>query len=553
MDDIIHTIKTQKAIIHLVFIPIFLGVVVVPCAMTSPISVSLDLWSYYFIERFQAKGALRGFLSNTKPYSRDEMADMIVHILDLAENGEVDLSEVEKEQLELMKSEFATELVERGITGVAEYKHPLNWSSGGKNLVAEIGYTQDGVSKKGTEDYKMYRGTLQVILWGNLEGGLFFYNDSRTSYEHSEEPLPLWNPYVDVDRYPWNAVSDAYLIFRFPWADVQVGKDAVLWGPGYHGVIGLSGVEPTFDIVKLPIRLWKVKFVSILGFLRDDLIKSSGGDIVRKYLFGHRVEIRPFTGFCIGWQEVYIYNKLHLELLNPIMPYQMAEDYLGQVGNNTMAGDIDVCILPNMRLYASLFLDDLHLDESFFKYTPNTWAVLGGFLIVDPFGVEDSDFRAEYARIEPWVYPHRGIIQNPPILTSYKHFDTPLGHWIGPNADDLFFEINHWFSRDLLTTVSYNRIRKGEVGGSIYDYFTSMDMEKRFLMGIVEKKRTISLGLEYRVFQDSAIEINYSHTRVDNKQKEAAKLPGSDSRKQPWEARHNWMQNTVQIAITLRY
>ncbi len=28
---------------------------------------------------------------------------------------------------------------------------------------------------------------------------------------------------------------------------------------------------------------------------------------------------------------------------------QMAEDYLGDVGNNTMEGDIDLCIFPNTR------------------------------------------------------------------------------------------------------------------------------------------------------------------------------------------------------------
>ncbi len=534
---------------------LFALIVAAPYVYASPISVPLDHWSYHFIERLQAKGVLGDYLSNIKPYSRDEMADMVVHISSLLENGEIDLSNVEKDQLELMKGEFAQELAKRGIVAETEYRHLLDWSNAENRIVTEIGYVQGVAAKRGTGDHEAYLSTLRVLFWGNLSEGFFFYNDSRASYERTDEPLPLWRPYMDDSRYPWNAVSDAYLVVRFPWADLQMGKDAVLWGPGEDGVIGLSGVDPTFDLVKLQVQMWKFKFVNILGFLRDDLTREYRSDVVRKYLSAHRIEIKPFSGFSIGWQEVYIYaENLHMELLNPIMPYQMAEDYLGDIGNNTMEGDIDLCVLPNTRLYASLFLDDLHPHESLFKYGANRWAVLGGVLVVDPFGLENFDFRAEYARVEPWVYPHKGIIQNPPVPLSYKHFDTPLGHWIGPNADDLFFEANHSFSRDLMATFSYNRIRKGEIGGSLYDYdLEAMGGEKRFLAGIVEKTKTISLGLIYRIFQDSTIKVDYSHTKIHNKQTEEAKLPSADERKQPWEAGRDWTQNIVQATVSLRY
>ena len=78
-------------------------------------------------------------------------------------------------------------------------------------------------------------------------------------------------------------------------------------------------------------------------------------------------------------------------------------------------------------------------------------------------------------------------------------------------------------------------------------------MKKGFLEGIVEKERTISLGLVYRMFYNSSIEISYSYMQVHNKQKEEAKLPGSDPRKQAWEAGHDWVQDIFQAAITLRY
>ena len=535
----------------LLLLPILL---VNPRALGSPISMPLDHWSYHFVERFQAKGALRGALSNIRPYSRDEMADMIIHISALAENGEISLSKIEKGQLRILERELAQEMTERERTGIADYDHLLNWSDGEKSLVIEFGFEQTATSKRGSEDYRNYRSESQVVIRGDLGDDLFFYSDTRVIYKDREEPRPIWDPYRSTGRDPFEAISDSYLVFPLSWTELLVGKDALLWGPGYHGVLGLSGVDPTFYMVRLPIRIWKVKFSGIAGFLRDDLGRQYKSDLVRKYLAGHRVEINPLPGLCIGWQEVYIYaENFRPELLNPIMPYQMAEDYLGDIGNNTMEGDIDFCILPNTRLYASVFLDDFHL-KSLFTYPANRWAILGGAFIVDPFGIQNFDLRVEYARVEPWTYTHRGVVQDPPIPTAYKHFNTPLGHWIGPNADDLFLEVNHRLSGDLLTTLSYGRVREGEIGGNIHNYsHAAMGREKRFLMGIVEKTRTVGWGLTYWISHDSTVEVNYSHTRVHNKQAEEAKLPDTHERKQAWEVGRDWMQNIVQVVVRLKY
>lgn len=531
-------------------------------AFASPLNMPLDHWSYHFIERLQAKGVLGNFLSSSKPYSRDEVADMVSHISTLMEDGAARLSKVEKDQLEILKRELASEMAERGLSSKPEYRHLVDWSDSENRIVTEVALSQSAAIKRGTEDYHAIHSGFQVYFWGKLRNELFFYSDTWAGYKETAEPLPLWRPYMYRELYGWDSGSNTYLILRLPWADIQMGKDTVLWGPGYHGTIGLSGVDPAFDVVRMPIQLWKIKFTSILGFLRDDLAKEYENDIVRKYLSAHRIEIKPFTGVCIGAQEVYIYSEdLHIELINPLMPYQMAEDYLGDVGNNTIEADIDISLIPNTRLYLSLFLDDFHPDRSIFTYIANRWAILGGLLVTDPFGLENSDFRIEYARIEPWVYPHKGIIETPPVPLSYKHFDTPLGHWIGPNSDDLFFEANYRFSKDLSTKLSYSRIRKGEIGGSLYDYDAKiihaateeLGMAKHFLMGIVEKTQTFELGLEYNLSHNTSIRLDYSHARIHNKQAEEAKLPSSDVRKQPWETGRNWMQNIVEASVNFRY
>lgn len=518
--------------------------------LSSPINVPLDHYSYRFIERFQAKGALKDYLSNAKPYSRDDVAKMIFQISALQKSGKITLSKTENEQLNLLKGEFAAELIELGMEDIAKYNRLVDWSNDKKSLVVQACYIQDANLNRGTDDTKSAKSTLQVVVRADLEGGFFLYSDNRASY--TTEPMPIWHPNITTARYPWSDASDAYLIIKLPWTNLQIGKDSVLWGPGYHGVVGLSAIDPTFDLARFSINLWKVKLTDMVGFLKDRLGNPGKSETKQKYLFGHRLEFKPFSGACIAWQEVFIYDKVDISLINPIMPYQMAEDYLGQVGNNTMELDLDLCVIPNVRFYSALFLDDFHPDESLFSYTPNTWAILGGILINDPFKIKDSDFRIEYARVEPWAYSHRSIqISTNPL--SYRHFDTPLGHWIGSNADDLLFEANHNFSDDLSATLSYNRIRTGEFGSSPYDYFTKEQWTKKFLEGIDEKKNTIGLTLKYRIYQDSIFEVGYNYERVKNKQKEEAKLPSFHKQKQSWEEGNNTSQNIVQIKLTLKY
>ena len=141
--------------------------------LASPISVPVDHWSYQFIERFQTKGILRDFLSSIKPYSRDEMAGMIMYISNMIESGKVSLNKIEKEQFEMMKREFAQELTDLGMVGIKKYKHLVDWIGNEKRFTAEAGYTQNAISKKGTEDHSIYKGALQVILYGVLKNSLY--------------------------------------------------------------------------------------------------------------------------------------------------------------------------------------------------------------------------------------------------------------------------------------------------------------------------------------------------------------------------------------------
>ncbi len=132
---------------------------------------------------FRQKAYLKNFLSNTKPYTRGQIAKMIAYILKLAKDGKIDLNKIEEDQLNLLKQEFAQELAAFGITNANVYKHLLDWSDNSNKLITEIGYRNSASIKRGTDDSNISKNTFQVVIYGNLKGGLFFYNDSRASYE----------------------------------------------------------------------------------------------------------------------------------------------------------------------------------------------------------------------------------------------------------------------------------------------------------------------------------------------------------------------------------
>jgi len=174
-------------------------------------------------------------------------------------------------------------------------------------------------------------------------------------------------------------------------------------------------------------------------------------------------------------------------------------------------------------------------------------------MITDPFGIDDTNIILEYARVEPWTYTHKGMIQDPPIPTAYKHFEMPLGHWIGPNSDDLFTQLDWQINKNMNGYISYNRIRHGEIGGNMYDVADYGKDEKKFLDGIIEVKNIFDIGLKYVIFDKFEISADYKHIKIKNRQKDETKLPKYDKRWQNWKPGWNTKENEFDIKLNFKY
>ncbi len=508
-------------------------------------NVPLEHWSYSFLERFKAKGYIEDFLDSTRPFSRQEIACAVAQVVQKVSEG-APATKTDRELLRELEAEFADELSQIGtqVAGLPRW-HLYAWRANDNYLVvdpiAKLGlrYKTAGAGSAAGRILTTVGG---MMLRGSLRGSLGFYLNTRDTQHRGNKPFS--SP-TDLSRkhappiMHWegqNSVSydqtDAYLTLPCRWFQLEFGKQFNDWGPGYCGNLTLSNYAPSFEALKIKARYGHWKFVWLTGALRTDLPEysynapySNTTRKVRKqkYIAAHRVEFAPYPRIAVGINEAIIYGERGIEpgYLIPTMFFWSEQHYIYGDDNATIGADIAAYPLKGLKLYSEVFIDDLSLKHFDLSRPDNKWAILGGIFLVDPFGIPDSDFRMEYVRVEPYVYTHRIPIN------VYRNHGYVLGHWIGPNSDGLFSEFNYRFSRGLLATLSFRRLRHGRniyengemitnVGGDIgfpIEYKSSG--RKKFLDGILEKESTFGFKLSYRTFQDLFLigEFNYTRTK----------------------------------------
>ncbi len=237
-----------------------------------------------------------------------------------------------------------------------------------------------------------------------------------------------------------------------------------------------------------------------------------------KYMAAHRLEAIPFPWLKLGFHEVLIYGERNPELayLNPINFYWSAEHNLGDQDNSTIGADFVWFPGWALKIYGEIFLDDLQTGNLGTGWYGNKWALLAGVFRPDILGIPNLDFRAEVAKIRPYVYTHRYPIN------VYEHFVTPLGHWAGPNSQTLNLELTRRFSRWLNTGVAFQSWKHGanpndaNVGGDMNLPHRAIDSEHvKFFEGEVENRQRVAAWISYEWFRNfvTRLEFRWAHEK----------------------------------------
>ena len=268
--------------------------------------------------------------------------------------------------------------------------------------------------------------------------------------------------------------------------------------------VTISANNPPMDVIRLDVRFSRLSYS---GFIGD--IRGSGGN---KKIAAHRIDLIPVRSLRIGAGETVIYNRGKIEMLYalPLMPFHIAEHHLGDRDNNALNIDISYDGIENGRVYAELFIDDYKLRKSPFKHWGKKWAFFGGVLLTKPMNLNNSTLRAEYTRVEPYVYTHVAR------LNDYFNYDRSIGFWAGPDTDEIFVSYTNTPNWRSLVRMSFSILRRGRLDESFARPEAGNEDAKEFLSGVVERRVTYSAGYRIEISTDQRLEFNAQKMNWEN-------------------------------------
>ena len=293
--------------------------------------------------------------------------------------------------------------------------------------------------------------------------------------------------------------AELYGSFKLGSVLGQLGRTSLWWGPSFRGSLLLSDNAGPLPALRFTTELPRGLLTKIIVPLERSSISPSRPI----FLFGTRLDWLPIPRLRIGLSEVVLTDVGPLtpyHLLNPL-PVLLGHvasfdlhEALGQLHNTLVAVEGDWIVRPGIRLYATLLIDDLPL------WFPGALGFQGGIYLADPFKTGRTDLRVEYSAVTNRTYSYGNQL-------DYTYMGRSLGHWLGPDGDDLYVELNHRLDSVRILQLSYAYTRKGQ--GYIGQMWASLEDLRRdwFLSGVVESRHT--LGLKLVQFYSPALAARY--------------------------------------------
>ena len=413
------------------------------CSAFVSTNVPLDHWSYDAIDKLASYGLIDSPMLTTRPITRIEMARHIGQAMYRLKQ-EKDPPSVLLAILDRLQKEFEGELNLLGI---------LDGPSGGTYV-------------KPLEDpYVKYLYARHKPDIENSRGDVFRRGSNyRAGFASRGTFLDTFAFYLHPEySYSCEADGNVDLIEGYGKAmlgpiELEVGKDSLWWGPGHHGSIIMSNNAAPLTMIKVtnpqPIELpWILK---ALGPFRAEWFLTELGDdrvLPDTKLTGVRVNFRPLPIWELGLSRVIMFGGEGVPHVDLFDYGKMFLATSNQASNNQIAGFDTSVLLPlgdNPLLRSVKFYGDA-AGEDEAGGLPSMWSYLLGLQLNDILRTGRTDLRFEYTDAHKVLYRHT-------IYTSgYTYEDRVLGHHIGPDARDLFVQLSHYLTDDLLVDVSFDR------------------------------------------------------------------------------------------------
>jgi hypothetical protein len=479
---------------------------------------------YDFIDRLVAKSAVDNVFKNTLPYSRKEVAQILIELDGKVKQGGLKLSRVEEQKLNQFLAVFSEDFhsLDYPTAYPSKNTHLLQTRREKYQFGFDFGLGEDVISRSQESRQTGYATLFRPTASGQIQDDFAFYSDFKVYYLSQTQFPDI--PKTEGRRISQakvgtatGALSNYYLKFKLPWFELFYGKDNLHWGPGRHGALMLSENPEPINMLRLTALYPPIKFQAFTGILQSELAK--------KYFSSHRLEYHPFKRIRLGISESIVYSeRFEAIYLNPVQIYLITQTsnkyFKGQAQKNPdnvlISGDLDIILLKNLELYGELLIDDF-LPFSYglrsYKNWGSKFGILFGSYYVDPLGLEYTDLRVEYAFINQYTYTHHRP------ANAYTNSDSIIGHHIGTDADDLWLNLKHWFTPNFTVALGYELERHGK--GNVNTPHEGKkgardDDEWEFLSGVTESTHSITLGASYNLIGKYSMTLEYTHSWIKN-------------------------------------
>jgi len=492
------------------------------------VNVNIHDQVYAFVKRLVTRNLLEKRLYNTQPLTRREIAEALIEITEKNQSGRIELTDVEEKHLKYYQRLFGDEIetINPGFLPPLKKIHTVTIEGEDYEVnfdfktKQELAHTKPRPGKGQETSITSLDFIFQAKLGRHL-GILSVLHDRLLLGSASS-----YHPYDNEVSYDLRGESrtfnamEGYIILDLRWLALLWGIDEAWWGPGRHGALMISDNSAPKDTFKISGLYGPLKFTYLTSILREDMLE----EYQPRYMSAHRLEFVPYRGISVGLNEVMLFaDRYDLRYLNPfIIFYTLQTENCKD--NGLLGIDLDITLPASIGLYTELMVDDFQTSEGWeaFRVWNSKYGALVGLYCADPFGWKDTDLSIEYAFVNQYAYTYEYE------AIKYTHEDFIIGHWIGTDADDIWFDVRRWFNDNIRGSLIYERERHGEgnvrkrhpleiAGSDIADPPEHWE----FLSGVTEATHSFSLGLSYISIGSYSTSLEYTHSRIRNANNES--------------------------------
>lgn len=452
-------------------------------------------WTYDAIEKLVLSGLTDRAVLNTKPMSRLEMALLIAQAIERIEagtEGAYNDREALEETLWNLVEEFQPELAELQVAPALRMGKPhgfvflkpvdkvqIREAFADRDLALEN--SQGELYRKGLSLRWAFRSRAQI--------GDFF-----SLYLHPEALLD--------EGTGQGRLVEGSLKLTFKNIELEVGRDSLWWGPGFHGAVLFSNNARPLDLVKLSSAepFLPPGFLKFLGPTKVTFFLArleEERDFPRAQLAGLRLNFAPFPFLELGVSRAIQFGGRGRPspTLGDIPALFIGQEGSGPRGpqdprDNNQLFSYDMTLrlsridrlLPiakDLQLYFENGSDD--------KTGLSKPGLLFGLFIPNLLYSHGTDLRVEYATL------HRTWYQHAIYTSGFTFKGRILGHHVGGDGRDLYVRLTHRFSPDFLIGFDVDLERRGNSG-------LSKPPERR-----TEQRVSPGLDLSYRLSKPLAL------------------------------------------------